>query len=115
MLLRPPAAPRPSRRCLPTCAPWPTTAKPTRCFRPASFTHFVPEDGVYTYFRHNAGGQAVMVMLNTNAVAKQMPLGRFAERLHGYTTAQDVLTGAIIPRLQVASLPAYTAPVWELR
>ena len=78
-------------------------------------THFVPEDGVYTYFRHNAQGQSVMVMLNTNAVAKQVALARFAERLQGFTSAQDVLSGALVPSLQTANIPAHTALVWELR
>ncbi|WP_151087343.1 glycoside hydrolase family 13 protein [Hymenobacter baengnokdamensis] len=78
-------------------------------------THFVPEDGVYTYFRHDAQGHTVLVMLNCNPAAKKVPLTRFAERLHGYTSAMDVLTQAIVPTLQTATVPAYTALVWELR
>ncbi|TYZ07888.1 glycoside hydrolase family 13 protein [Hymenobacter lutimineralis] len=78
-------------------------------------THFIPEDGVYTYFRHDAQGRAVLVMLNCNATAKTVSLQRFAERLQGYTSAQDVLTDAVVPNLQTANVPAYTALVWELR
>ncbi|MBG8553708.1 glycoside hydrolase family 13 protein [Hymenobacter guriensis] len=78
-------------------------------------THFVPEDGVYTYFRHDAQGHTVLVMLNCNPTAKSVPLQRFAERLQGYTSAQDVLTDAVVTDLQTASVPAYTALVWELR
>ncbi|GAB3241988.1 glycoside hydrolase family 13 protein [Hymenobacter seoulensis] len=78
-------------------------------------THFVPEDGVYTYFRHDAQGHAVMVMLNCNPAAKTVPLQRFAERLRGYTAAWDVLTEAAVAGLDSASVPAYSALVWELR
>ncbi len=78
-------------------------------------THFVPEDGVYTYFRHDQQGHSVLVVLNSNPVAKTVPLKRFAERLQGYTSARDVLTEAVVPDLQTATVPAYTALVWELR
>ncbi|TGE15964.1 glycoside hydrolase family 13 protein [Hymenobacter elongatus] len=78
-------------------------------------THFVPEDGVYTYFRHDTQGHTVLVMMNCNPVAKTVPLNRFAERLRGYTAARDVLTEAEVPNLQTATVPAFTALVWELR
>lgn len=54
-------------------------------------------------------------MLNCNPDAKTVPLKRFAERLHGYTSARDVLTEAVVSDLQTATVPAYTALVWELR
>lgn len=78
-------------------------------------THFIPEDGVYTYFRHDQQGHSVLVLLNCNATGKTVPLQRFAERLKGYSSARNVLTEAVVPDLQTATVPAYTALVWELR
>ena len=77
--------------------------------------HFIPQDGVYTYFRYTDAGECVLVMLNTTKEDKKMDMSRFAERTAGYTAAQDVLTDALIPNLQAVSVPAYSALVWELR
>ncbi len=76
---------------------------------------FIPQDGVYTYFRYNDQGETVMVALNGNKTEQAVDLSRFAERLAGYTSAQDVQTGAALPDLKTLKLPAHTAVVLELK
>ena len=90
-------------------------------------THFVPEDGVYVYFRHPAPdaaggpptggpqpGGSVMVAVNAAAGARTLDLGRFAERLDGYAVARDVVTGQTLPLGPTLDVPARTALVLEL-
>ncbi|GAA4355271.1 glycoside hydrolase family 13 protein [Hymenobacter saemangeumensis] len=77
--------------------------------------HFVPENGVYTYFRYDEQGNTVMVMMNGSQEAKAVDMARFAERTKDYTAARDVLSGAAVADLQKVSVPPYTALVWELR
>ncbi|WP_375437709.1 glycoside hydrolase family 13 protein [uncultured Hymenobacter sp.] len=76
---------------------------------------FIPQDGIYTYFRYDGQGNTVMVLMNSNKETKGVDLTRFAERLTGYSSALDVLTGATIANLKTAQVPASTALVWELR
>lgn len=53
---------------------------------------FVPEDGVYVYFRYDAK-QTVMCIMNQNNDAKEINLDRFAERTKGFTKGREVATG----------------------
>lgn len=76
---------------------------------------FIPQDGVYTYFRYNDGGECVMVIANNTKDAKKVDGTRFAERTAGFASGQDVVTGAVIPDLKTLNLPAHTAMVVELK
>lgn len=59
---------------------------------------FVPEDGVYTYFRYDAG-KTIMVLLNTANAERLVDTRRFAERMQGFSRARDVVTGQELPNL----------------
>jgi len=62
-----------------------------------SFLHFIPEDGVYVYFRLTEG-ETVMVVVNTNQGAgKNVDLNRFREVWSVMGTGYDVLTGEEAP------------------
>jgi len=54
--------------------------------------HFVPINGVYTYFRFNEE-MKVMVVLNKTASRQNVDLTRFSELLQKGTTAKNILTG----------------------
>lgn len=57
------------------------------------FMHFVPEDGVYAYFRYS-GDERVMVMINTNNTRNvKVDLSRFAEIWSADKDSHNVLTG----------------------
>lgn len=53
---------------------------------------FIPQNGVYVYFRYDAK-QTVMCVMNTNDQPSTIDLSRFAERMKGYTKAFDAATG----------------------
>jgi len=53
---------------------------------------FIPQNGVYVYFRYDAK-QTVMCVMNTGDRSATIDLSRFAERIKGFTKAYDVATG----------------------
>ena len=75
--------------------------------------HFVPEDGVYTYFRYN-NDEAVMVMLNNNETEKSVGTKRFAEILNGYQSGKEIIKSQEMPSLSEIKIPAKTAMIIEL-
>ncbi|MDO7873418.1 glycoside hydrolase family 13 protein [Hymenobacter sp. ASUV-10] len=76
--------------------------------------HFIPQDGVYTYFRYDETG-TVMVMMNSGKDEKTVDMARFAERLRGFSSGVDVMTGAVVSDLKSVKVPGRTAWVVELR
>jgi len=55
-------------------------------------TQYLPLNGVYVYFRHDAM-QTVMCVMNTSDQPATIDLSRFKERMNGFTKAYDVATG----------------------
>lgn len=90
----------------------------SEAIRYGKMMHFIPENGVYVYFRYT-NRQTVMVVVNANATASQVGLSRFAERLGGYQAAQEIISGTKTPLKSGAawgkvSVPAKTAAVFLL-
>lgn len=73
---------------------------------------FVPEDGVYVYFRYD-NTQTVMVVMNTAKVKKTVSLKRFAERTKGFARMKNIQTG-IISDLAPIPLESYESGVYLL-
>ncbi|WP_151086151.1 alpha-amylase family glycosyl hydrolase [Hymenobacter baengnokdamensis] len=76
---------------------------------------FIPQDGVYTYFRYNEGGECVMIIANNTKEEKKVDGTRYAERTDGFSSGVEVVSGAAITDLKTLHLPAHTAWVVELR
>jgi len=77
-------------------------------------THFRPENGTYVYFRHNEQ-ESVMIVLNKNDEEFSLNLSRFDERLKGYSSAMNVVSGETLTLGDTLNLPARSAQVLELR
>jgi glycosidase len=77
------------------------------------FTQFLPENGVYTYFRHNDEG-VVMVMLNNSNDEKEVDLSRFNEVIEGYSKGRSVLTRKTFENLDKIIVPAKSPVIVEL-
>ena len=58
-------------------------------------THYIPENNVYVYFRHNSE-KSVMVIINNNPEDQTFSLNRFAENLKDVTSGKEVLTNKLI-------------------
>ncbi|MNG62940.1 Neopullulanase 2 [compost metagenome] len=76
---------------------------------------YVPEDGVYVYFRYN-DQQTVMVVMNCNDQEKEVKLDRFAERNAKATGYVDVISQqALKPTDHKIKLAAYETKVLDLK
>jgi glycosidase len=77
--------------------------------------HFVPNEGVYTYFRHNET-ETVMVAINNNETEqKKLDPGRYVEILGKFRSATEVVTGKTYSDFTNLIIPAKTAMIFELR
>ena len=76
--------------------------------------HFVPENGTYAWFRHDADS-TVMVVINKNAAETTLDLARFAEVLKTPAAARDVLAGKQVKLGATVRLPARSVKIFELR
>ncbi|MEO6549444.1 MAG: alpha-amylase family glycosyl hydrolase [Ferruginibacter sp.] len=52
---------------------------------------YLPEDGLYVYFRYDAK-QTVMVVMNTSKETKTVSFAKYPERTNGFTKATDIIT-----------------------
>ncbi len=74
---------------------------------------FIPEQGIYVYFRYDAGS-TVMIAYNSNPVASELKTKRFSERTSGFTKGINLITGKEIP-LESIDIPSHTTLVLELK
>lgn len=77
-------------------------------------THYVPENGVYVYFRYN-DDESVMVILNNNDESRTFTTERFAENLQGYRSGSDIIHRTHFDQLRMISVPARSARIIELK
>ncbi len=73
---------------------------------------YVPEDGVYTYFRYN-NNQTVMIVMNTADGEKTIKPERFKERIAGFTKAKNI-TADWTAELTAAEWKVPGKTVWVL-
>jgi neopullulanase len=76
--------------------------------------HFLPQDGVYVYFRH-LPSQRIMVILNKNAAPTRLALARFAEGIAGAKNATEALSNRKMALGDGLTLPARSASILVLR
>jgi glycosidase len=87
--------------------------KGERLIHDGALMQYAPLDGVYVFFRYD-GKRAVMVALNKNDKAVDLPLGRFAERVTPGQRARDVLGRTSLPLGERLRLPARSPLIVEL-
>ena len=86
--------------------------KNSTAIKNGKFMQYVPEDGVYTYFRYDKN-QTVMVIMNTAGEEKTIDPQRFSERLKGFKELQDI-TDRTLRNLNVSwKIPAQTIWIME--
>jgi neopullulanase len=76
-------------------------------------THFVPENGIYVFFRYNKE-KTIMVILNKNGSETVLPTERFSERMHGFSSGKDLITSQNLDDLSEIRVPARSAMIIEL-
>ncbi|MBL4673287.1 MAG: cyclomaltodextrinase N-terminal domain-containing protein [Arenicella sp.] len=93
--------------------------KATPAVHHGKLMHYLPKDGVYTFFRYldgvgGVGDSVVMVVMNNNQSAVSLDLSRFAERIKNKQTMQNVITKESASTSKPLSLPAKSAQVFEI-
>ena len=78
-----------------------------------SLTQYVPQDGVYVYFRQD-NRQTVLVALNKADEERNIELARYAESIRGNRFARDVLGGQEFDLAAGLTLPSRSATAFEL-
>lgn len=72
---------------------------------------YLPEDGLYVYFRFD-NNNTVMCVMNTDNKAREVNFAKYAERTHTFTTGKDIITGNKIGAQ--FTIPAMSMQVIEL-
>ena len=76
-------------------------------------TQFIPENGVYVFFRHNAE-KTVMVITNNNENATILDTKRFAERIKDFEMGVEVTSRRPYDLKNPVEIPGKTVLVLEL-
>jgi len=77
--------------------------------------HYIPNDGLYVYFRYNCK-ESVMVIINLNDTeSKTVPGGKYAESLEGFTAGKEIISGKEIESLDSFTIAPKTAMIIELK
>ncbi len=66
--------------------------KNSSAIKTGKMMQYVPVNGVYVYFRYDAG-QTVMCIMNTEDKEAEISMDRFSERVTGFSKGTDVATG----------------------
>jgi len=77
-------------------------------------THFVPEHGVYVYFRYD-GHQKIMIVLNKNSTPTTLDLDRFKNMIGENISGTDIISGERIALQGEIHLPKMGAKIIECR
>ena len=77
-------------------------------------THFIPDDGVYVYFRHNEK-EAVMVAINNNEIeSKTLNSSRYSEFIKNYRSAREVISEQHFSDLSTITINPKSSIILEL-
>ncbi len=87
--------------------------KNSSAIKSGKFMQFVPEDGVYTYFRYSLD-QTVMVVMNTNDKEKSLDPSRFTERTKGFSKGKNIVSGSMHPLEEKWNMPGKSIWILEL-
>lgn len=74
---------------------------------------FIPNDGIYVYFRYN-DQKTVMVIVNNNETARQLELSPFAEMLQSVRSGHDIISGKNITMTLPLELEPKSTTIIEL-
>jgi neopullulanase len=77
-------------------------------------THYVPENNIYVYFRHN-DTESVMVIINNSIEKQTLKTNRFQENTNQYKTGKDIFTNTSFNLKNEITIEAKAVLVLELK
>ena len=87
--------------------------KTSKAIQDGKLLHYVPESGVYVYFRFT-DAEKVMIVINKNKQNSLLDLTRFRSLLKGSSLGKNVLTGKSVELQKSLELTAMTSLVIEI-
>ncbi|WP_448702088.1 glycoside hydrolase family 13 protein [Mucilaginibacter sp. AW1-3] len=92
-----------------------TYRKNTTALQTGKLMQYIPQRGVYVYFRYDEQ-RTVMVVYNSDATkAATLKTDRFAERINGFNAAINIVNNEILSDITTLNIPAKTTLVLELK
>jgi glycosidase len=80
-----------------------------------TLTHFIPNEGVYVYFRHNETETVMIALNNSNTDEKKIDSSRYNEFLSKFTGGKEIISGAEVKDLGNITVPAKSAIIITLK
>jgi glycosidase len=87
--------------------------KNTTALQTGKLMQYVPQNGVYVYFRYDAK-KTVMVIVNSNSMPSVIKTNRFNERIKDFKEAKNIIDGSAFSISETLEIPATTTLVLEL-
>ncbi|MCX6284379.1 MAG: glycoside hydrolase family 13 protein, partial [Bacteroidetes bacterium] len=87
--------------------------KSSTALQTGKLLHFIPGEGIYTYFRYNSQS-TVMVVMNNNEEQKIHETGRYREVLKKFRSGREVISGKPITDLSKLTIPGKSVLIIEL-
>jgi glycosidase len=87
--------------------------KGSEALRRGQLKQFVPQNGLYVYFRYTEN-QTVMVMMNTHGKPVDVDLTPYGEMFEGFRQAKDIMDGSTQPLNAPMKLSGHQTRIWEL-
>ncbi|WP_018611781.1 alpha-amylase family glycosyl hydrolase [Segetibacter koreensis] len=87
--------------------------KTSSAIKTGKMTQYVPDDGLYVYFRYD-NNQTIMCIMNTNNEEKQIDFSRYDERTKGFNMARSVTGKRTYQMNANTSIPGNSMWVLEL-
>jgi len=88
-----------------------TYRKTSSALKTGEMMQYIPEDGLYVYFRYSKD-QTIMCVMNTDTKERKLNFEKFTERTNGFNGGKDIVSG--IKMGNQFSIPAMTIQVIEL-
>jgi glycosidase len=76
-------------------------------------TQYIPQEGVYVYFRHN-DKESIMVVINKEDKENVIDLSRFDERIKNYTKGKSIFDGTVYNLNEPLEISGKTPMILEL-
>ena len=87
--------------------------KTSTALQTGKLLHFIPRDGIYTYFRYNKKN-TVLVVMNNNDQQQNLETSRFHEMLGKFKSGKEIISGNEISDLSKLTVPAKSVLIIEL-
>lgn len=87
--------------------------KNSQALQSGNLMQYVPEKGIYVYFRYT-NDQTVMIVTNSNKDSASLNMNRFSERTAGFIQAKEIIMRKTFPIEKDLSIPGKTTQIYEL-